>query len=128
MLCNVPWNSDYRDVVRFEDQAALDDYLNNSSGPKVTLTGLTYVNPGEPVRIDLPLNSVYKYNYLRVFNPAQPITGDVPKSFYYFINEPTRAAPNTTLLNIQLEVWQTFGYGVTFGNCYVERGHIGIAN
>jgi hypothetical protein len=25
-------------------------------------------------------------------------------------------------------VWQTFGYGVSFGNCYIERGHIGIAN
>lgn len=128
MLCNVPWNSDYRDVVRFNDQAGLDSYLNNSQGPKVTLSGMTYANPGEPIRIDLPLNSVYKYNYLRVFNPSQPITGDEPKSFYYFINDLRRLAPNTTQLSIQLDVWQTFGYGVTFGNCYVERGHIGIAN
>jgi len=129
MLCTVPWNSDYRDIVRFENQAALDTYLNNSQGPKITLNNLTYANPGEPIRIDLPLNTVYKYNYLRVFNPAQPITGgDTPKSFYYFINEPRRLAPNTTALSIQLDVWQTFGYGISFGNCYIERGHIGIAN
>jgi hypothetical protein len=127
-LCTVPWNSDYRDVVRFDDQAALDTYLNTNSGPKITLTGLMYANPGDPIRIQLPLNTVYKYNYLRVFNPAQPIIGDEPKSFYYFLNEPRRLAPDTTQLNIQLDVFQTFGYGVTFGNCYVERGHIGIAN
>ena len=127
-LCSVPWNSDYRDVVRFDNQAALDTYLNTNTGPRITLTNLTYANPGDPIRIDLPLNTVYQYNYLRVFNPAQPITGDVPRAFYYFLNEPRRLAPNTTQLNIQLDVWQTFGYGVTFGNCYVERGHIGIAN
>lgn len=128
MLCTVPWSSDYRDVVRFENQAGLDNYLNNNQGPKTIINGLTYANPGAPVRIDLPLNSVYKYNYLRVFNPAQPIGGDTPKSFYYFITEPTRLAPNTTQLNIQLDVWQTFGYGISFGNCFIERGHIGIAN
>jgi hypothetical protein len=128
MLCTVPWNSDYRDVTRFENQAALDAYLNNSQGPKITLDGMKYANPGEPIRIDLPLNSVYKYNYLRVFNPSQPIAGDEPRSFYYFITNPQRLAPNTTQLNIQLDVWQTFGYGITFGNCYVERGHVGIAN
>lgn len=127
-LCTVPWNSDYRDIVRFGNQAALDAYLDTNAGPRVNLTGLTYANPGEPVRIDLPLNSVYKYNYLRVVNPAQPITGDEPRAFYYFITEPRRLAPNSTQINVQLDVWQTFGYGISMGNCYIERGHVGIAN
>lgn len=129
MLCNVPWNADYRDVVRFSDQAALDTYLTAAPGPKVTITGMTYARVGQPIRIDIPFNAAYKYNYLRVFNPAQPVMGnDEPKSFYYFINNVNYLAPNTTELQIQLDVWQTFGYGITMGNCYVERGHIGIAN
>lgn len=127
-LCTVPWSSDYRDVVRFPDQAGLDVYLDNSSGPRVQLTGLTLAVPGEPIKISLPLNSVYQYNYVRVYNPAQPIAGDTPKAFYYFLTNPQYLTPNTTQVNIQLDVWQTFGYGVTFGNCFIEKGHIGIAN
>ena len=127
-LCNVPWNADYRDVVRFDDQAELDTYLSNTTGPRVTLNGLTYARVGEPIRIEIPFNSAYQYNYLRVFNPAQPVGGDVPRAFYYFINDVRYLAPNTTELVIQLDVWQTFGYGITMGNCYVERGHVGIAN
>jgi len=127
-LCTVPWNSDYRDVVRFANQAGLDSYIDTNPGPRIKLNNMTLVVPGQQIRIDLPLNAVYPFNYVRVQNPAQPITGDVPKSFYYFLTNPEYGAPNTTLVNVQLDVWQTFGYGISFGNCYIERGHIGVAN
>jgi len=34
----------------------------------------------------------------------------------------------TTELVLQLDIWSTFSPYVNFGYCYVERGHIGIAN
>lgn len=127
-LCNVPWNSDYRDVVRFADQTALDSYIANLPGPKIPITNLTYLRMGEPVRIDIPFNKANRYNYLRVTNPAMPVSGDIPATFYYFITGVTMITPNNTHLTLQLDVWQTFGYGITFGNCYIEKGHIGVAN
>ena len=127
-FCNVPWNSDYRDIVRFDNQAALDSYINNQTGPKLTINKLSYAKFGRPIRIDKPFNAVQKYNYIRVANPLQPIAGDEVKSFYYFIVDVQYVNPNCTEIYIQLDVWQSFGYGVSFGNCYIEQGHIGIAN
>lgn len=128
-LANVPWNSDYRDIVRFANPAALDNYITNLAGPVITTTGMTYAAMGRPITLDLPHNRVNRFNYLRAYNPAQPVTGgDTGRAYYYFITDVQYVAPNTTRLMLQLDVWQTFGYDVTFGNCYIERGHVGIAN
>lgn len=128
ILANVPWNSDYRDIVRFDSQGGLDTYLTQNSGPTISISKLSYAKFGKPIRIDVPFNAVQNYNYLRAHNPVQPIAGDSARSFYYFITDVVYINPNTTEIYVQLDVWQTFGYGITFGNCYIERGHIGIAN
>lgn len=128
-LANVPWNSDYRDVVRFNTFGALNTYINDGAGPVITLNQMMYAIPGRPVRINVPFNSAYKFNYLRVTNPAQPVPGEAGgRTFFYFINDVRYIAPNSTELIIQLDVWQTFSRDITFGNCYIERGHLGIAN
>ena len=131
-LANVPWNSDYRDLVHFDNQAGLDNYLDNLAGPTVTTGNMTYRPMGFPVRLDIPFERANRYNYLRAYNPAQPLTspgGDTNRTFYYFVSGVNYIAPNTTELILQLDVWQTFIYGgVSFGNCYIEQGHVGFAN
>jgi len=128
-LVNVPWNNDYRDIVRFANKAALDSYIDDLEPSGVRIEQLSYIKPNQPVRINKPINTVVNYNYLRASNPLQPIPGnDVAKNYYYFINDVRYLSPNTTELVLQLDVWQTFGYDVTFGTAFVERGHIGIAN
>ena len=127
-LCNVNWNSDYRDIVRFNTPADLDAFLKTRSGPVVEISKLSYAKFGRPIRLDTPFHTVQDYNYIRVSNPMQPIVGDKPRVFYYFITDVVYVNPNCTEVYIQLDVWQTFGRTVVFGNCYIERGHIGIAN
>ncbi len=127
-LCNVPWNSDYRDIVRFANQPALDNYLKTRSGPIIDITKLSYAKFGRPIRLDTPFNSVQEYNYIRVANPQQSVAGDKVRVFYYFITDVVYINPNCTEVYVQLDAWQTFGYTTQFGNCYIERGHIGIAN
>jgi len=85
-LHNVPWDAAYRDIVNYGSQGALDAYLNTVKGPEYT-TGASYLKPFEPVTIGLPFNKCFKYNYLRVTNPAQPLGNNVdePRTFYYFI-------------------------------------------
>lgn len=138
-LCQVPWNSDYRDIVKFANDVALQEYLASNATQPIQLKKMSYARVGDPVRINLPFNSVFKYNYIKVSNPAQPITatyyddagqhsvGDTGRAYYYFITDVKYIAPNTTEIHVQLDVWQTFGFDVTFGNCFIERGHIGIA-
>lgn len=128
-LCNVPWGNDYRDVVFFENDAALDNYLAGVAGPTTQVNKLTYLAPNRPIRINLPINMVSQFNYIRVYNPAQPLKQhETPRAFYYFVTAVDYVAPNTTQINVQLDVWQTYSRRVKFGNSYIERGHIGIAN
>lgn len=127
-LVNVPWNNNYRDIVKFDSKAALDTYIDSLETAGISLDNISYLKTTIPIRLDIPFNVAYAFNYLRAKNPLQPITGDVVRNYYYFINDVNYIAPNTTEFVIQLDVWQTFGYDVQFGNSYVERGHIGIAN
>lgn len=127
-MCNVPWNSDYRDIVRFADENALANYIGGLGGPTIRISQLSYAKFGQPIRLNVPFNVAQQYNYLRVFNQAQPIPGDIPRAFYYFISDVVFVAPSVTHVYVQLDVWQTFGYSTVFGNCYIDRGHIGIAN
>lgn len=128
-LCNVPWNPDYRDVVRFNTPSGIDDYIDSMpNNSKIRLTKLTYLRPNEPVKIATPFNTASRYNYLRVTNPIQPVTGDREKVYYYFITAVNYISPQNTELVLQLDVWQTYNFDVQFGKCYLERGHMGIAN
>lgn len=125
-IVNVSWNNDYRDVVRFANRAELDSYI--SSLPKVTVTNMSYAKPNEDIYLQIPFNAISRYNYIRASNPLMPIQGDIQKNYYYFIIGCEYVTPNNTRLRLQLDAWSTYIDDITFGNCYVERGHIGIAN
>lgn len=130
-LTNVPWNNDYRDICQFPDASGrtLDEYIDSNVSTNDTVHDISYIKFNVPVRINVPFNKAFMYNYLRVQNPLQPIPGtDILKSYYYFILDVKYVSPNTTELTIQLDVFQSFRSDFTFGNSYIERGHIGIAN
>ena len=127
-LCNVPWSNDYRDIVAFPSHVELNAYIDSMGVENSTIHKLSYVNVNAPVKINTPFNRAYQYNYIRVSNPAQPIAGDVQRDYYYFILDMKRMAGNTTVISVQLDVITSFLPGIEFGNCYIERGHIGIAN
>jgi len=129
-LANVPWNNDYRDVVRFDNQAGLDNYIDTASGPVLSTPNVTYAAMGRPIRLQIPFERANTFNYLRAHNPPQPLSSgdDTGRAYYYFVVGVNYVAPDTTELMLQLDVFQSFVYGASFGNIYVERGHLGIAN
>lgn len=128
-MLNVNWSGDYRDVVRFSSKAAFNSWIDSQSAYSWSVTSMTYARLNTPVRISMPFATANAYNYLRVRNPSMPVQqSNSGTDFYYFISEVRYIAPNTTELILQLDVWQTYGYDVQFGQCYVTRGHIGIAN
>lgn len=133
LMCNVPWDSSYRDVVRFDSDEERDAYFasRSSDGYALTINGLVYLRYGEPVRVNAPFDMVARCNYMVVKNPLQPVPpsgGRKPDVFYYFVNDAKYIAPNTTQVNVQLDVWMTYYDRIAFNLCYVNKGHIGIAN
>lgn len=127
-MVNVPWNNDYRDVVGFANKAALNTYINGIESSGTRISNMSYVKPNQPIRLDIPFNKANTYNYLRASNPLQPIPGSTTKDFYYFITDVKYIAPNTTEVIVQLDLWATYKFDMSFGSAYIERGHIGIAN
>lgn len=126
-LVTVNWNSDYRDIVRMDNQAALDAWINAQSGKRV-IENVSVAKFQRNVRINVPINTALQYNYLRASNPAQAGIGDIQRNYYYFVQNAEYIAGNTTELTLQLDMWQTFGYDIEFGLCFAERGHMAIAN
>ena len=127
-LCNVPWNSDYRDLVRFPLSDGLNNYINNQTGPQIVLSDLSYVPVNRPIRVEVPFNQVMRFNYLRASNPHQGLGMDFQKDYYYFIQDVRYVAQNTTEIIVQLDVWQSFNFNIQFGKAYIERGHVLLAD
>ena len=126
-LCKVPWDAAYKDVVRFEGARARDDYFDAvcAGADSVRLDKTTYLKPREPVTVNVPYSRAYRYNYLRVTNPELPVPGETtPPVLYYFVTSVSYVAPNTTALELQLDVWTTYIYGCELGTGFLERGHL----
>lgn len=121
-LCNVPWDMGYRDIVTWDKQAQ-QAYFDRLEG--VEFRDCTMAKYGLPVRLPIPFAQASRYNYLIATNDYD---FDTPRSWYYFVQTCDYVNANTTQLNIQLDVWQSFQHDITLGNAYVERGHVGVAN
>ena len=121
-LCNVPWDMGYRDIVKWDAQAQRD-YFERLDG--IEFSDCTMAKYGLPVRLPVPFAQASKYNYLIATNDYD---FDTPRSWYYFVQTCDYINANTTQLNIQLDVWQSFQHDIQLGNAYVERGHVGVAN
>jgi len=130
--CNVKWDASYRDVVWFDSVQDRDSYFESLSSYSFIINNMIYLRYGEPIRVNAPFSVVNKFNYLVVRNKVQPVPSPIdirtPDTFFYFITDVQYIAPNTTQMNLQLDVWTTYHNNVDFGLCYINRGHIGIAN
>lgn len=130
-LMQVPWDADYRDIVIWDDAKQRNDYLESQalSGTGWRSKRFSYCRPNEPISVPVPYSAAYKYNYVVVQNPMQPVDGEEqPLKLCYFILSTDYIAPGTTQLTLQLDVIQTYQFDVCLGNMFIERGHMGISN
>lgn len=127
-LCNVPWDSMYRDVYWFDGPEKAIEYINdynkNRHIPTVNIKNLTYCPQNAPVRINIPFSEANTFNYLIVRNSSFPISQkNRATTFFYFIQSVEYVAPETTQLTVSLDVWQTYHNLVRFRSAYIERSH-----
>lgn len=127
-LLSVPWDSSYRDVVAWESADKRDEWFESKSGAWFA-SNFQNLRPGEPVDVPVPYSSVYKYNYIAVTNPQQPVTDEGPeRTYFYFVTSAQYLSPQATRLTIQLDVMTTYAGAIEYGRAFVERGHIAMAN
>lgn len=131
-LLNVLWNSNYADVPGFENDVKRDEWFDSQEGLIHTLESAFNITPENSVRIPVPYNDAYRFNYLMVDMPmqtsaARPIDYELEntrvKRWYYFIDSMEQLSPNTTELYVTLDVWTTFSHTVDIPYLMLERGH-----
>lgn len=131
VLMQVPWQSNYRDIVIWDNIEQRNEYMSSNWGnaKRWTSKKFQYLKPGDPIRVPVPYSACYRYNYLWVQNPMQPVEGEEqPLRLCYFITGVTYISPATTELTLQLDLIQTYQFGMTLGNMFVERGHMAVSN
>lgn len=114
---NVPFSSDYKNVIDFTSITAQTEAFLGLNGKKhFTLTNI--IRPTDrTLFIKEDFGDYYKYNYIMFRNPLLS-----NKWFYAFITNAYYNAKGTTEISYLLDVWQTFQFDITYYRCMIERG------
>lgn len=141
-LCNVRWNGDYEDCVKFKDDAARDAWFDElvtktaTDNPDcaVAFEFATNVVQGQ-VKVPVPYDRATQFNYLVVDVPVMTSddnllpyeTKDGNRRWHFFVEGFEATSPSTTRLNIQLDYWTQYINSVGFNYFLLERGHAPVS-
>lgn len=126
-LLRVNWDSSYRDVVIFDSVDDRNTYFDGLGDYfSYTVENMSYLKPSQAIKVPIPYSTAYTYNYIEVINPRSPKYEET--RLYYFISRADYVAPSTTLLTLQLDVMMSYQDKCELGSCFVERGHVAMAN
>lgn len=136
-LCNVPWDTDYNNVVAWSDDDARDRWFDDLDGDTIELeTSWNYKSleiykpslgkyEGE-VRVPIPYEEAMGYNYLYVVMYDQPVEeyGGYKRShFYYHVTGINKLAANTVVLTLELDAWTEYANSAHIDAIDLARGH-----
>lgn len=135
-LCNVIWNSDYTDVVKWETNEARDAYFDSLDDVwTIELRSLVRLIPDGYIKLPIPYDVMARYNYVYVDMPIAtssnaPIDYENPdgiRRWYFFINNIEYQSPNSTTAYVVLDVWTNFQNDIDITYMLLERGHAPVA-
>lgn len=135
-LCNVIWNSDYTDVVKWDTNEARDAYFDSLDDVwTVELRSSARLVPDGYIKLPIPYDVMARYNYVYVDMPiatstSQQIdyeTSDGIRRWYFFINNIEYQSPNSTTAYVVLDVWTNFQNDIDITYMLLERGHAPVA-
>lgn len=137
-LCNVRWNGDYEDCVKFEDDAARDAWFDelveksSKENPDCAIVfELATVVVQNQVKVPVPYDRAAQFNYLVVDVPVMTSddamlpyeTKDGYRRWHFFVEDFDATTPSTTRLGIRLDYWTQYINSVGFSYFLLERGH-----
>lgn len=135
-LCNVLWNSDYNDIVKFETDAARDLWFDSIEDfYAIELTTSARIVPEGFVKLPIPYDVMAKYNYLILdipiitsnVNRVDYETANGVRRWYFFIDNIVYLAPNSTQVYVTPDIWTIYQNDIDFKYMLLERGHAPVA-
>lgn len=131
-LCNVPWDSDGSNAVKFDNAESRDSWFDALDGHVVDMKSMFHEMPAQIVKVPVPFPVAMTYNYLMVDTPIMP-TADEPLEYenpqnryertFWYIMDVESSAPNTTELTILQDYWTNYIDEVDISYMMLRRGH-----
>lgn len=118
-LLAVPLVNDGESTLTFSSKSAQSAYFSSKTVGTFSKGDFSYQRKDNIVRVPWNAEKLFNVNYCMYQNENY---GD--KWFYAFITKVEYIAPQTTYLYLQTDVWQTWLFDITFGQCFVEREHV----
>lgn len=139
-LTNVLWNSDYKDVVKFDTNEERDAYFDSMQDTHtIKLVSNQRIIPDAKsynyVDLPVPYDVASRYNYIVVEVPIATSSDDMidyetdtgVRRWYFFLDMVTYNAPNTTTCYVTLDAWTNFINDVLIKYMVLERGHAPVS-
>lgn len=136
-LCNVLWNSDYNDVVKFDTNLARDKWFDDLNDYySITLKSAINYVPESALKIPIPYDVAARFNYMVVTLPVLPGTNPPinyedseigMRRWYFFIDTIDYRSANATACRLSLDVWTQYQNDIELHYMMLERGHAPVA-
>lgn len=136
-LCNVLWNSDYNDVVKFDTNIARDKWFDDLDDYySITLKSAINYVPESALKIPIPYDVAARFNYMVVTLPVLPGTNPPinyedseigMRRWYFFIDTIDYRSANATACRLSLDVWTQYQNDIELHYMMLERGHAPVA-
>ena len=135
-LCNVLWNSDYTDVVKWDTNEERDQWFDSLDNYWVTnLNTDARIVPEGYVKLPIPYDVMARYNYLFIDMPIATSNSEMLdyetangiRRWYFFIDNIQYLSPNATQVFLSLDVWTNFQNDIDITYMLLERGHAPVA-
>lgn len=135
-LCNVIWNSDYSDVVKFDTNAERDTWFDSLTDIyTIELETSARVVPEGFVKLPIPYDVMARYNYMfldmpvvtSTINKIDYETDSGVKRWYFFVDRIVYLSPNATQVYVVPDVWTIYQNDVDIRYMLLERGHAPVS-
>ena len=117
LLKGVPLDNTYTDTIYFADATAQYNHFISYTNMMFPAQSYQRVNKGT-LRLQVTADNIYDYNYLMFRNASYG-----QKWFYAFINKVNYINDNTSEIEYELDVIQTWLFEAVLEPSYVEREH-----
>lgn len=116
LLSNVKLNNKYEHTLDFDNAITQQTYFLTKVSNHINPYNYTYMKKDNRIIVAANIDSLTDVNYLMYNNGS--------KWYYNFIISKEYKDPETTLLNIELDVYQTYMFDFSFNDTFVERSHL----
>lgn len=117
LMYGIPWNNTYQDTVFYQDANA--QYNAITTNVKYTFTAQSYQRAGKgSIKLNTQVENLYDCNYMMFQNTSFGL-----KWFYAFITGVEYINNDTTRVNYEIDVLQTWMFDYQMERCFIDRQH-----